>query len=81
MSTPDSPKTFISYSWTDTKHEEWVLDLARDLREFGVDAIIDKWDLEEGQDMCAFMEQMVTDPDMEKVLIICDEEYARTCTL
>jgi len=42
MSTPDSPKTFISYSWTDTEHEEWVLDLARDLREFGVDVIIDK---------------------------------------
>jgi hypothetical protein len=77
MSTPDSPKTFISYSWTDTKHEEWVLDLARDLREFGADVIIDKWDLEEGQDMYAFMEQMVTDPDMDKVLIICDEEYAR----
>jgi hypothetical protein len=31
--------------------------------------------------MYAFMEQMVTDPDMDKVLIICDEEYARTCTL
>lgn len=76
MSDAVPPKTFISYSWTDTGHEEWVLDLARDLREYGVDVIIDKWDLEEGQDMVAFMEQMVNDPEMDKVLIICDEEYA-----
>lgn len=75
MSSPEPPKTFISYSWTDAEHEEWVLDLARDLREYGVDVIIDKWDLDEGQDMLAFMEKMVTDPEMDKVLIICDEEY------
>jgi hypothetical protein len=77
MSDTEHPKTFISYSWTDTKHEEWVLDLARNLREHGVDVVIDKWDLEEGQDMLAFMERMVTDPDMDKVLIVCDEEYAQ----
>jgi hypothetical protein len=77
MGDTQSPKTFISYSWTDSQHEEWVLNLARDLREYGVDVIIDKWDLEEGQDMYAFMEQMVTDPEMDKVLIICDEEYTR----
>ncbi len=76
MSTPEHPKTFISYSWTDAEHEEWVLNLARDLREYGVDVIMDKWDLEEGQDMFAFMERMVNDPEMDKVLIICDEDYA-----
>ena len=77
MNEAQHPKTFISYSWTDSQHEEWVLDLATDLREYGVDVIIDKWDLEEGQNMYAFMEQMVNDSEMDKVLIICDEEYAR----
>ena len=38
--------------------------------------ILDKWDLREGHDAVAFMEQMVTNPDIKKVVIICDEKYA-----
>lgn len=70
------PKLFVSYSWTDAGHEEWVLQLATELRESGVDVILDKWDLREGHDANAFMEQMVTDPEIEKVILVCDQAYA-----
>lgn len=70
------PKLFISYSWSDDEHERWVTNLATELRESGVDVILDKWDLKEGHDAIAFMEKMVTDPAIKKVVIICDEKYA-----
>jgi len=70
------PKLFISYSWSSPDHEEWVLSLATELRESGIDVILDKWDLKEGHDAHIFMEKMVSDPDIEKVAIICDHLYA-----
>ena len=72
----ESPKLFISYSWSNPSHEQWVLDLASELRESGVDVILDKWDLKEGYDAVAFMEKMVTDPQIKKVIIVSDEIYA-----
>jgi hypothetical protein len=72
----ESPKTFISYSWSSHEHEAWVLNLAKDLEESGVHVIIDKWDLREGADKYAFMEKMVTDPAVRKVIVICDRLYA-----
>jgi hypothetical protein len=71
----ENPKLFISYSWTSPDHEQWVLDLASDLRESGVDVILDKWDLKEGQDADVFMEKMVTDPLIKKVALVCDRGY------
>jgi len=71
-----TPKAFISYSWTNAAHENWVLRLATDLVEAGVDTIIDKWDLKEGHDATAFMERMVTDPEIKKVILVCDRAYA-----
>lgn len=70
------PKLFISYCWSSRAHEQWVLSLATELRESGVDVILDKWDLKEGQDAHAFMEKMVVDPEIGKVALICDHEYA-----
>jgi hypothetical protein len=72
----ESPKTFISYSWSSPQHEEWVLNLATELRESGVDVVLDKWDLKEGSDSNAFMEKMVTDDSVKKVIIVCDKSYA-----
>lgn len=71
-----NPKLFISYSWSNPTHEQWVIDLAEDLTQSGVHVILDKWDLKEGHDSFAFMEKMVTDPQITKVAIICDEVYA-----
>ena len=70
------PKAFISYSWSSQAHQKWVLDLATQLRENGVDVTIDKWDLKEGHDAIKFMEQMVTDPEIKKVIIVLDRTYA-----
>src|SRR3989338_8492774 len=69
------PKVFMSYSWTSTEHESWVLELGERLLADGVLVILDKWDLKEGQDKYAFMERMVTDKKINKVLVICDEKY------
>ena len=71
-----NPKTFISYSWSSPEHQQWVLDLATQLRENGVDVALDKWDLREGHDAIAFMEKMVTDPNIGKVIVVLDRVYA-----
>lgn len=70
------PRVFISYSWTSPDHEDWVLTLATSLRESGVDIVLDKWDLKEGHDALQFMEQMVTDTNIEKVILVIDQKYA-----
>jgi len=72
----ENPKLFMSYSWSSTEHEAWIISLATELRESGVDVILDKWDLKEGHDAFAFMEKMVTDPEIKKVAIICDKTYS-----
>lgn len=69
------PKLFVSYSWTNPDHEARVIQLSTDLCESGVDVILDKWNLKEGHDAHAFMEKMVTDPEIKKVILICDKGY------
>lgn len=71
----EHPRVFISYSWTNAEHEKFVLDLATALRNHGVDAILDKWDLKPGQDKYVFMESMVTDSTVSSVLVVCDSKY------
>jgi hypothetical protein len=70
------PKLFISYCWSNPEHEDWVLRLGTELRENGVDVILDKWDLKEGNDANAFMEKMVSDEDIKKVILVIDEHYS-----
>lgn len=71
----ETPKVFISYSWTNPDHQDWVINLAERLVSDGIDVIIDKWNLKEGQDKFTFMETMVKSTDIEKVLIILDQKY------
>jgi len=73
--TSEHPKVFISYSWSGPEHEQDVIELATTLRSHGVDAILDKWDLKPGQDKYVFMESMVTDASVVKVLVLCDKGY------
>lgn len=70
------PKIFISYSWSPESNKQKVLQLAERLTSNGVHVVIDEWDLKAGQDKFAFMEQMVTDSSVEKVLLICSKKYA-----
>jgi hypothetical protein len=71
----DAPKVFISYSWKPFQHQQKVIALAERLMNDGVHAIIDVWDLREGQDKNQFMESMVTNPEVRRVLIICNKSY------
>lgn len=67
------PKVFISYSWSDNK--ERILQIAEDLLRDGIDVVIDQWDLKAGHDKYDFMEQMVKEPSINFVLIMCDKSY------
>ena len=51
------PKVFISYSHDNPNHKQWVASLAIKLRENGVDAVLDQWDLYPGEDVPVFMEK------------------------
>lgn len=73
----ENPKVFISYSWHPEKNKIWVQRLAERLIQDGVNVKLDVWDLKHGHDKYVFMEQMVKDSDIKKVLVICNEDYAR----
>lgn len=70
------PKLFMSYSWTTQDHEAWVMQLAERLSENGVHVVLDKWDLKEGHDANVFMERMVADTSINKVVLVSDPSYA-----
>jgi hypothetical protein len=67
------PKVFISYSHDSQEHKKWVLELAIRLRQTGVDAIIDQWELKPGDDLPYFMETHLADAD--HILMICTDRY------
>lgn len=66
-------KVFISYSWEDDEHKNWVRSLTDKLLENGIDATLDQYDLSLGDRLPQFMEQSVTNADY--VLIICTPTY------
>lgn len=68
-----TPRAFISYSHDSIAHKQWVLMLATRLREAGVDAILDLWELQPGADLPAFMEKNLVAAD--RVLMVCTDNY------
>ena len=71
-----APKVFISYSWTDGEHISRVTDLGTRLMNDGVEVILDQWSLDDGHDVTAFMESMINDPTVDRILVISDQQYA-----
>ena len=83
----------ISYSWNtknpeawDNKkleakdkeeHQAWVIKLATDLKNKGLNIILDKWHLRLGESMTHFMERSVT--NSERVLCILTPAYKEKC--
>ena len=67
------PRVFISYSHDSAAHKAWVLDFATTLRNRGVDAILDQWDLKPGDDLPHFMEQNLVSADF--AIMICTQRY------
>ncbi|ASF43668.1 toll/interleukin-1 receptor domain-containing protein [Capnocytophaga endodontalis] len=69
----DAPKVFISYSWDSEAHKNWVLNLATKLRENGIDAILDQWELELGKPIPNFMGKSIEISD--RVICIMTPNY------
>ena len=67
------PKVFISYSWDNDEHKDWVLNLANNLAENGIEPILDRYELRPGANAPYFMETALKESD--KVLIIFTENY------
>lgn len=67
------PRVFISYSHDSEEHKGWVLKLATDLRRWGVDAVLDRWDLGLGEDLPSFMTRGIS--NAKRVILVCTEEY------
>ncbi|MCG7990118.1 MAG: toll/interleukin-1 receptor domain-containing protein [Candidatus Thiodiazotropha lotti] len=67
------PRVFISYSHDSAIHKGWVLDFATTLRNRGIDAVLDQWDLTPGDDLPHFMETELAQCDY--VIMVCSEIY------
>jgi predicted transcriptional regulator len=73
------PRVFISYSHDSQEHKKWVLDLATRLRNTGIDAILDQWELTPGADIPHFMETQLASANY--ILMICTDEYVKKANL
>lgn len=67
------PKVFVSYSHDSQDHKKWVLDLATRLRNNGIDAVLDQWELRPGDDLPHFMESHLASSDF--VVMVCTQRY------
>jgi hypothetical protein len=72
----ETPVVFISYSWKPVANQKRVENIAKRLSSDGIHVMIDLWDLKVGHDKYHFMEKMVNDPKVNKVLLMCNKEYA-----
>ena len=68
------PTAFVSYSWDNEEHKQWVLDFATRLRHEGIDAKLDRWDVSLGDPLPQFMETAVRTNKF--VLIVLTPNYA-----
>lgn len=51
------PVVFISYSWDNESHKQWVVDLSKDLREkFRIYTLLDRYNCG-GDDLITFMQK------------------------
>ncbi|MDI9312183.1 MAG: TIR domain-containing protein [Limnohabitans sp.] len=67
-------RVFISWTKTDDNHWTWTVEMAKYLRDNGIDSRIDIWHLRAGMDLPQFMVNELSLAD--KVLIISNEQYA-----
>lgn len=71
----ENDKIFISYSWDNEEHKQWVQGLARKLRGDGINATLDIWELAPGDQLTHFMEREIR--ESKYVLIICTPSYRK----
>ncbi len=70
-------RIFISYSWSSDDYANRVRELCEELANHALDVELDQWSLEKGDDKYHYMERMVKDPSVEKILILLDKDYKR----
>ena len=56
---PAGPRVFISYSWDDIGHKEWVKQLATRMRADGIDVTLDLSHSAHNDELSALMERTV----------------------
>lgn len=71
----DAPTAFISYTWDDESHKEWVRRISAQLRADGVDVKLDQWETVPGDQLTQFMEKAIRENDY--VLIVCTPNYKK----
>lgn len=69
------PKVFISYTHETPEHQRWVGKFATDLRNNGIDVVLDQWECRFGTDLTLFMERGVS--ESKRVILVCTPEYKR----
>lgn len=69
------PQVFVSYTHETPEHKRWVARFAEDLRNNGVDAILDQWEVQFGDDLTLFMERGIR--ESVRVVLICTPTYAK----
>lgn len=74
--TMQSPKVFVSYSWTPMSNQETVFQLVSRLRRDNVGVIYDRDELHPGQNINYFMEQALERNDIDNIVVICNKDYA-----
>ena len=58
-----APRCFISYSWDNDEHKDWVRCLATELQRNGVETRLDQWDTHPGMDVTNYMETCIRESD------------------
>ncbi len=70
---PQSPVVFISYSWDNEEHKQWVLKLADRLVGDSIHVLLDRYDLRAGKSIPHFVETSISKSD--KIIIIFTSNY------
>lgn len=68
-----TPTVFISYAWSDDRHDQWIIELVDELRKHGIESIVDKHAVRAGDELTHFMEAGMSGTNV--VLLVCSRVY------
>lgn len=68
-------RLFISYSWKNEKHQNWVQELYEELIKYGYEVCFDKQYIRPGEEITHYMERMMHSSDF--IIMICSDEYTK----
>ena len=71
-----TPKVFLSYARTNSEYADSIVEFASTLRDDGIDASVDEWDLRPGNDIYHFMESKIKS-EADFVLLMINDEFTK----